>query len=311
MEMSVAYKNATDDLLRTAEFKIGDWPAFVDGCNNTASLFSRIFGNLIPTSFYVEVVEIVSGRASDLISVSQPLISNVLWAENWNANVLAFTSRDATFAITEALLGADGSVEFQDTERECTRIEIAIIDLLFRYLAAALQSSFAQVADPKIIPGACEDGIKLDHVGGTDASVVVVRFSLQLLGRVHELSVAISQLALLAIGDVLQNGSGETPDKSDPVWSQHFDRQLQQTDVRLTAILDGGELTLDEISKLRPGQLLELPANGESLVRVKCNEHTLLWCQLGQSDGAFVLRVEQFGDAEQDLMDELLTKSIG
>ncbi len=311
MEIPAINKDATDCLLHAASFQIDDWPTFASAIDRTAVTFGRMISELIPTPLSLRISEVISGVSSDLIDAAQPQLSCLLRADNWDENLLACAPRSSIFAMTEALFGGDGTAAAYEAERECTRVEVAAAELLFLYLGAALQSSFAHVADPNMSTGTCTSDVVLDSVGGAGASIVLVRFSGEVIGRPIELSVAISQTALLSMRDLLQDTATDHEENSDPKWTKHFDRQLRQTEVKLTALLDGGQKTLDEISRLRAGQVLELPSDPNTLVKVHCNDHTLLLCHLGQSDGAFVLRVEQFADAEQDFMEELLAGKAG
>ncbi|MDH3741596.1 MAG: FliM/FliN family flagellar motor switch protein [Hyphomicrobiales bacterium] len=307
METEVAHKDATDQLLRPAGFKLDDWPAFNAAIVQAAELFGRMLGKLVTGELTVEVGEVVAGLAGDLIDQNQPYVTNVLHAPGWDAKLLVGTSRNSTLRVVEMFFGGSGPADGLAVDRDCTRIELAAAGLMFRYLAAVLQSSFAPVTDPEMEPGTCVDEVILDELGGPEEPIVLVRLACVLMEQNIEVFIAVAQRTLSAVGDPLRVVVEDQTETSDPKWSEHFDRQFRRADVDLTAIMDGGALTLDEVSRLRPGQVLELEATVDSLIKVDCNGHPMLWCRLGQADGSFVLRVEQFFDAEQDLMEELLT----
>lgn len=307
METQVAHKDATDQLLQPVGFKVEHWPAFNAAIEQAAELFGRMLGKLVTGELLVEVSDIGTGKAGNLIDADQPYITNVLSAQGWDAKLLVGTSRSSVLSIAEMFLGGSGSVDGIAVDRSCTAVELGAAGLMFRYLAAVLQSSFAPIADPLMEPGTCFDEVMVDDLGGPAEPIVIVRLTCKNLEQRIELFIAIAQQTLLSVGDPLRAVAQDPIEASDPKWSEHFDRQFRRADVDLTGIMDGGALTLDEVSRLRPGQVLELDATVDSLIKVDCNGHPMLWCRLGQADGLFVLRVEHFFDAEQDLMEELLT----
>lgn len=307
MESEVAHKDATDQLLRPAGFKLDDWPAFSAAIEQAAELFGRMLGKLVTGELTIEVAEVVAGPAGNLIDQDQAYVTNVVHAPGWDAKLLVGTSRNSALRVVEMFFGGSGPADGLAVDRDCSRIELAAVGLMFRYLAAVLQSSFAPIADPEMEPGTCVDEVILDDLGGPEEPIVIVRLACVLMEQNIEVFIAVAQRTLSAVGDPLRMVVEDAAEASDPKWSEHFDRQFRRADVDLTAVMDGGALTLDEVSRLRPGQVLELEATVDSLIKVDCNGHPMLWCRLGQADGSFMLKVEQFFDAEQDLMEELLT----
>lgn len=307
MDTQVAHKTATDHLLQPVGFKVEDWPAFNAAIEQAAELFGRMLGKFFTGEVLVEVSDIGTGKAGSLAEADQSYVTNVIMAQDWDAKLLVGMSRSSALSITEMFLGGSGSPDGVAVDRGCTAVELKTAGLMFRHLAAVLQSSFAPIADPRMEPGLCLDEVMVDDLGGPAEPVVVVRLACGIMEQRIELFIAVAQKTLLAVGDPLRAVAADPTEASDPKWSEHFDRQFRRADVDLTAIMDGGALTLDDVSRLRPGQILELEATVDSLIKVDCNGQPMLWCRLGQADGSFVLRVERFFDTDQDFMEELLT----
>ena len=61
--------------------------------------------------------------------------------------------------------------------------------------------------------------------------------------------------------------------------------------------------TLGDIASLRAGEVLALQANAKTQVRLECNAEPLFFCDLGQADGFYTLRTDDFVDQEQELLD--------
>ena len=100
---------------------------------------------------------------------------------------------------------------------------------------------------------------------------------------------------------------GETSAR-DSRWTRQIAGEVQKTPVTLKAILEKKPLTLSEIAGLAVGQVLELRATPRSRVKLVGNDRELFWCDVGQEDGAIVLRVDHFIDQDQEFIDDVLAR---
>jgi flagellar motor switch protein FliM len=95
---------------------------------------------------------------------------------------------------------------------------------------------------------------------------------------------------------------------SDPRWAKQFENEIRRTEVKLRATIEEHQFTLGDIADLRVGQVLKLQATPTSRIKVECNNEALFWCQLGQDDGAYTVRIEDFVDQEQEFLDDILAR---
>ena len=94
----------------------------------------------------------------------------------------------------------------------------------------------------------------------------------------------------------------------DSRWTKQIAAEVQKTPVTLKAILEEKHLTLGAIADLEVGQVLELRATPRSRVKLIGNDRELFWCDVGQEDGAIVLRVDRFIDQDQEFIDDVLAR---
>jgi flagellar motor switch protein FliM len=118
--------------------------------------------------------------------------------------------------------------------------------------------------------------------------------------------VVIPQSALHLLRQSLVNAMTGEASIQDPRWSKQIQTEVQRTEVALRAVLEERQLTLGEIAALKVGQVLELKATARSLVKIECKEQPLFWCQLGQSEGMYTLRIHETIDPHQDFIDDIL-----
>lgn len=94
----------------------------------------------------------------------------------------------------------------------------------------------------------------------------------------------------------------------DPAWVRQISTEVRKTSVTLNAILESREISLDEISQLKVGQVLQLSATPRTRVKLEGNNQPLFWCQLGQAEGLYKLRIEDMVDQEQEFIDDILPR---
>lgn len=253
------------------------------------------------------VVEIGAERASDLIERFERSASTALYeGAEQDAKIFVGADREFVFTLVETLFGADGSEPAYDERRDLSNVEIRIGQFACGGLAKALQESFSAIAD---IPFAMEPAQgKLDPavVKRRNASSMICRCRLEALGCGGELFVAIPHALLEPHRDTLsRDPKAETP-LLDPEWAKRMQDRVAQTEVSVHAVLEKPGLTLADIARLEVGQIVELPISPTSLIKLECEGQALFWCELGQKDGLYSIRIEDLVDQEQEFIDDML-----
>jgi flagellar motor switch protein FliM len=73
-------------------------------------------------------------------------------------------------------------------------------------------------------------------------------------------------------------------------------------------VLEERHVTLGEVTELKVGQVLKLQATPKSRVKLESQDQPLFWCQLGQSEGTYKLRIEDVFDHEQEFYNDVLSR---
>jgi flagellar motor switch protein FliM len=120
--------------------------------------------------------------------------------------------------------------------------------------------------------------------------------------------VIIPQTALNPIRQSLTRVVSSHTTVKDQRWTKQIQTEVHKTEVKLQAILEERPMTLGEIAGLKIGQVIELQASPRSPVQLQCNDETVFWCQLGQRDGSYVLRIQDSANQEQEFFDDLLSR---
>jgi len=76
-------------------------------------------------------------------------------------------------------------------------------------------------------------------------------------------------------------------------WARQLQAELKSADVTLTAILEERRMTLADVAAFKIGQLISLEARIDGRIKLECNDQPLFVCEIGQSEGAYTVRVDE------------------
>jgi flagellar motor switch protein FliM len=211
-------------------------------------------------------------------------------------------------ASLDAVFGADGS-EPANGERAATRIGLRLAGTIFQRVIDELRPSLFGSKAAALELEKVYTADELPAPARRDESSVVARFGLSMLDRAGEMFVILPQSALQGVqpGAATAAGGGASA-PGDTGWSKRIEQEVQRTEVTLHAVLDERQLTLGEIAGLHVGQVLALKATPRSNVKVVCNDQTMFWCELGQAQGMYTLRIKDFPDQERELIDAITSQ---
>jgi flagellar motor switch protein FliM len=259
--------------------------------------------------FYFTLIGISTGRIGEVLDAyDENAIAAVFHSPEWDSRILMGFDRRFVFTAIEGLFGADGSEPPNTDERPFSNLETRVAQALFEHVAKGLKASFASVAEASFKFERIETRMDFAVIGRRNNLAVVAKLEVQALDQGGEMFIIIPQSALNPMRQNLARAVTGDASSRDPRWAKQIQKEVQRTEVTLTAILEERPLTLGEITELKVGDILELNATPTSRVKVKCNDEALFWCQLGQSQGFYTLRLDDFVDQEEEFLDDILRR---
>jgi flagellar motor switch protein FliM len=256
---------------------------------------------------YFSLSNIEHGRIGEVLeSYEANAVAGVFYAPEWDSRILIGLDRDFVFTMIEVLFGADGMEPPVDDERTFSNVELRVSQSLLELIGKSFHSSFSMMTDAPLKFERLETRMDFAIIGRRNSMAVVAKMLVQAIGRGGEMFVVIPQSALHLLRQSLVHAMAGEASIQDPRWSKQIQSEVQRTEVTLRAVLEEHQLTLGEIADLKVGQVLELKATARSLVKIECKDQPLFWCQLGQSEGLYTLRVQEAIDPHQDFIDDIL-----
>lgn len=256
---------------------------------------------------YFSVSSIKTERLGKILEAAEgKAVVAVLHAQSWDARIMLGLDNKLVFALVEAMFGGDGSEAPHTENRALTNIEMRVAQKIFDFISRALQSAFSVVVDTHFKYERIETRMDFAVIAPRNNFTALAKLNLRILGRSGELFVVMPQAALNPIRQNLAVDHMNDIAATDPRWSRKIKSEVGKAEVVVQAIIEEEGFTLGDIADFKVGHLLHLKATPKSRVRLECNDEPLFWCQLGQAEGNYTLRVDEVFDREQDFLDGLL-----
>lgn len=264
--------------------------------------------SLSPLRPKVSYLGLDSGRVAELTdSEGGARLVGMLHAPAWDAHLLVSFDRDLVYTYVDLVFGGDGTQAPYTEPRPLSRIERRIAQSFLARLAGTIALAFNPFAPTSFVPDGELGRIDPDRLGGPNAPVATARYRLQAGQGRGEFKIAIPDAVLTALKPAFARPPQGNSGASDPSWTQQIHNEINRTRLTMRAVLEERQRPLADIAELRAGQILPLDATPRSPIRVDCNGEPLLWCEMGQSNGSYTLRVHGFVDREQEFMNDILS----
>lgn len=302
-----ARENEEEPLFSLGETPLDRMPALGLLFEHTARSCQRCLAGHIDESIVVAYEKLEARRISEFMtSLAEAPPPFIFAAPELKAKAAVFVSKDFNAAFLEALLGSGINEPRAGSAVGLTRMERRLIEFgvekIFEGLAAALTALAPVHFYPD--PSASEQG--LASIGARGSVLIMAYFRVNIRDAPYDFSIALPRAALDPFRMALSRMPGLEGRVDDIRWTDDLYQQIVRTEIRIDVRIEAHGFTLDDISQLEVGDLLRLPNAPTSPIRVETEGRTLFWCTLGQKDGYFTVRLEDFSDARQSFIENIL-----
>lgn len=120
--------------------------------------------------------------------------------------------------------------------------------------------------------------------------------------------ILIPQAALNSVRQQLGRDLSNDAAVRDPAWTRQIESEIGRTEVAVKGVIEERHFALADIAELKVGGILQLQATTKTRIRLECNAEPLFWCNLGQGDGFYTLRIDESVNQEQEFIDDVLSR---
>jgi len=300
--------SVSDRLLDAAGIQVDRLPMLPILFDRVANTCSEQMRQISPSPCYFSMSHVEQARITELLEPYEAnAVCAILDVPEWDCEIVLGFDRDFIFTIVEVMFGADGSEMPEEDGRAFSNIELKICTKLTEMICAVLSQAFAGIAKATFRLERLETRMHFAVVGRRNAQAAAAKFLVQAINRGGEMFIILPHAGLQMLRRALSKGADAEPSSRDPGWIEQMKAGATRAEVMLRAILDEKTMTLEEIANLKPGQVIALKANPRTPLKLEANEQPLFWCQLGQAEGTYRLRIENVFDPEEEFLGDILT----
>ena len=204
--------------------------------------------------------------------------------------VLATLDPALVHAIVELLCGGDGSECRPDEMRPATSIDAQYAHIVATLAAGAIAGEWKSFGFSTAKPVKIDGVPPADICGAVVRDVGIVTLALSIFGLRGLLTLALPPPALAAFAS--EAAPRDEPAILDPAWSSQLRGEVGRAAVTVDVLLDALPLSLRQLSELKPGQVLALPADARTRAALVCDGRTLYRGEIGQDDNRYSLKID-------------------
>lgn len=193
--------------------------------------------------------------------------------------------------LVELLCGGDGSECRPDEMRPATGLDAQYAHIVATLAAGAVAAEWKEQGFSAVKPLKIEGTPPADICGAATREVGIATLAVTVFGLRGLFALALPPAALQAFAG--EATAQAEPASLDPAWSSLLRQEVGRAAVTVEVLLDALPLSLRQLSELKPGQVLALPAEARTRAALVCDGRTLYRGELGQDDDRYSLRIDE------------------
>lgn len=300
--------SVTDRLVEAAGIQIDRLPMLPIIFDRIASASAEQLRSICPSPCYFSYSHVEQGKIGDLLEVYEAnAVAAIVAVPEWDSHVVLGFERDLIFSMSEAIFGGDGDEPPIEDGRTFSNIELKLCAKLAEFMCSTLQKAFGVATSATFVLERLETRMHFAVIGRRTSQASQATFLVQTINRGGELFLILPHSGLGPVRRSLESTSQNDTDRKDSVWTRRMQAGVTRAEIELRAILDEKTITLEDITHLKVGDLITLAATPKTPVKLEANEQPLFWCQLGQAEGVYKLRIDTVFDPEQEFLGDILS----
>lgn len=247
-------------------------------------VLSSSLRNFTSDNVDVSIDSMVSMRFEDYLnSIPLPALLVVFRAVEWENFGIITIDSSQVYSTVDILLGGRRTAKSARVEgRPYTTIEQDIVKKMADIILTDMSAAFDPLSPVSFQFERLESNPRFAQITRPNSAVLLVRLRVTMEERGGMIELLLPHSTLEPIRDLLlQMFMGERFGQ-DSVWERHLGREVGQTSVEVSAVLDERKISLGEVVNLKIGSTILLDITPEDPVRLKCGNVSLTSAQVGR-----------------------------
>lgn len=296
-----------DPLINAGDAAIERLPALKRIFDRMAAEFSRNLASAANAPVGFSVAALGAPRVMDAqVAARRMSLASVYECNELDARIFLAVDRVFLDALVEILFGATFAEADAVEARPVTRIEARMAEHALDQLASALEVAFGELRSVKLQRAAVQAAVDFSGLGRPGSIAVTCTCLLQAFGRSGEVCVVLPRAALDPFRAALSRNPATEGLSLDEAWSKKLHDSVVQAEVKVSAVMDRKGLTLEDVARFEVGQVIQLDASPTSLIKLECESRALFWCNFGQKEGFYTVRVEECVNETEEFLQDII-----
>ena len=257
-------------------------------------MLSTSLRNFTTDNVEVSLDNITAIRFGDYLnSIPLPAMMGVFKAEEWDNYGLLMVDSSLTYSIVDVLLGGRrGTAAMRIEGRPYTTIERNLVERLINVVLNDLTATFDVISPVTFRFERLETNPRFAAIARPANAAILARLRVDMEDRGGRLELMLPYATLEPVRELLlQMFMGEKFGR-DSIWETHLSGELWQTEVKINAVLDEVQVSLNDVLNWKPGSRLDLEVTPESLVELRCGDVQLFRGQMGRKGHNIAVKIQ-------------------
>ena len=221
-----------------------------------------------------------------------PTNLNLVMAKPLRGTALFVLDPNLVFLVVDNMFGGDGRFHTRVEGRDFTGTEQRIIQGILRVVFSEYARSWKPVYDINFEYIRSEMNSQFANIATPSEIVISTTFSVEFGGTGADMHICFPYSMVEPIRDLLYSSMQSDQLSTDHRWIVMLRKQLKDAEVQIAAELATTQVTLGQILKMKPGDIL--PVNIPEIITAKVDDIPLMECRYGQQGGQYALKIERF-----------------
>lgn len=220
-----------------------------------------------------------------------PTNLNLVQAKPLRGTALFIFDPNLVFLVVDNMFGGDGRFRARVEGRDFTLTEQRIIQRLLGVVFEEYEKSWKPVFELKFEFLRSELNTQFANIATPNEVVVVTTFNIEFGSTAGEFHICMPYAMIEPVRDKLNNSMQGEQMVVDRRWLRLLAQQIQMAEVELVATLGQTAVTVDQILKMRAGDVIALEIPEAIIAAV--DGVPVMECRYGQFNGQYALKVEK------------------
>lgn len=231
-------------------------------------------------------------------SLFVPASLNLVRIPPLKGTALMVIDPNLVFSVVDNFFGGDGRFHAKVEGREFTPTEQRIIKRILELAFRELREAWSPVLSIEVEFLNMEVNPSFANIVSPSEVVVVCPFHVEVEGGGGDMHVTMPYSMIEPIREMLETRVQADRDNRDERWAQALRSQILNAEVDLSSVLSEFQMTVQEISALKPGDII--PIEPPETVVAMVENIPFMRGVLGNSDGYYAIKITEFLAADRN-----------